>query len=590
MAEVQIVRLVYRAGVALLTLLNVTLQAQAPPKPAAKVSTYGAGPAAATGTAILADPATYGYSPTSVLALGRGFAPSDITLAKLPCITFTEQKLDPGPPSTTHATYYVRDQTELDATLGLEFKLKNSTLIASAGGGFKFDYSHNFRADTVMVVMRATTDFGRWALKPEPTLTAAAAALLGDADAFEDRCGSRYVAIERRGAFVAAVVTATGVSQEDKQTFSAEFNAGTGGKVGPSAEAKLSSMLRIAAKQQRLSVDIVATGGGGLGGLGSLVAKSAKLEKNNIEEIFVGLGDYLKTFTEQNAAATGYMVASMSHFGWDEGALDPWTDLHEDRLGRIALAYRAARADVEAIDAIASGADERSDLLTLMARDHLKKRKPELEARLPVLAQAHATCKRATVGDIDVNCPVIAPHVSFLPPFPDPMAIKYTATLTFDKPDPVTGNTWEMLDAVRTRMILNSAPKHRLHVAQSLKLNTTGVGIVQGFHGDLLFSGYLVFHEIDSNGIEVDTWEMTTEEALKGRSLTWFVDSGAGPIAGYGEEAFKQHVCEYRGTHQGVIRMHFRDRGNRLRVVDAYDVAWKSDGGGCNFGRFDIIF
>lgn len=352
--------------------------------------------AAGAGTAA-AD--TYRYHPRLTLALGRGFSPNDLFAPKEGCIEFVPHRLDPGPPLTTFSQTYVTSDRSLYESIGYELRAEAAYLDARARTGIETTTARSSDAHSVRVVVNATTDFGRWGMKAGASLTEDAKRRVADPEAFAKFCGIEFVSVERRGASVAAVLTLN--TRTDALKRALELSLGGAASYGPISAAvqqQFNSELKKSAREGRLSVDIVSIGGVGLGGLNSVVIAEAATDAG-LDAVKKSLADYLKSFSESNAAAVEYVTASMEQFGWDKSGYveEP---LDYQRLIAISEEYRRASARLDLIEEL----EKRGSRLRPLIGDGTAKlissyMKPTLRRYLERLRDAHEACKRDRQDD-----------------------------------------------------------------------------------------------------------------------------------------------------------------------------------------------
>ncbi|HCG03152.1 MAG TPA: hypothetical protein DEV93_21755 [Chloroflexi bacterium] len=301
-----------------------------------------------TYAATLAAQETFGFHPLSTLSLGASFARNDLATPKRPCLTFTPAAPE-GAISTEYSEVLVATQAQLDSTLNVDDKVDASFLsLFSAGGAWQQSGSIKMDASGVTLVLSARTDFGRLRTATA-ALTDSANALIQrkDFSTFREMCGTRYVAIERRGAAVYAVLSISDVSQATKADLGYDIHAGGGIPViGANAEAKVRKEVENAAQEGRLSVQVLATGGGGFGDLVALVS-AASAKTDAIAAIKQGLSVYMGHFTEANAVPIGFTDAPMSQFGFDPTFETPWSNARESKLSDIVARYRSVQDTLE---------------------------------------------------------------------------------------------------------------------------------------------------------------------------------------------------------------------------------------------------
>jgi hypothetical protein len=337
---------------------------------------------------------TYRYHPRLTLALGRGFSPNDLFAPKEGCIAFEPLRLDPGPPLTTFSQTYVTSERSLYESIGYEMRAEATYLDAKAGAGVTATSARASDTHSVRVVVNATTDFGRWGMKAGASLTDDAKRRLASPADFAKFCGTEFVSIERRGASVSAILTLN--TRTDALKRALELSLGGAASYGPisaSVQQQFNSELKKSAREGRLSVDIVSTGGIGLGGLNSMVITEAATD-DGLDAVKKSLAEYLKSFSESNAAAVEYVSASMEQFGWDKSGYveEP---LDYERLIAIAEEFKRASARLSLIEDLEKPG---SQLRPLISDGNAKListyMKPTLKRYLDRLRDAHEACKR----------------------------------------------------------------------------------------------------------------------------------------------------------------------------------------------------
>ncbi|WP_139149289.1 hypothetical protein [Nitrosospira sp. Nsp13] len=285
-----------------------------------------------------ADPPSYGYHPSSSLSLGRGFLPRDIRLPMKSCIEADIVKLDSGPSSTIFSVLQVSSYDELASAVNFEAKGEGRYLAAGGSAYFKLNRSVFSQQNSVTIVVNATTDFGKWGLGPSH-LSAEALALLPKPLEFAKTCGTKFVAIERRAASASIVITIFNASTELRTAMNTGGSvSGGGGAVSASASASFFDELKRASSQGRVSVQALATGGAGYSALSS-IAENIPTQSKNLDGLYKGIGDYMKSFSDKNAAPYYFVVQSMDQFKFDPSKIEPWDQYRENQLNIMANAY-----------------------------------------------------------------------------------------------------------------------------------------------------------------------------------------------------------------------------------------------------------
>lgn len=375
----------------------------------------------AVGATLGNGPNYFGYHPMSIMSLGLGYSPEDLTQAKLRAIEYTEKAAEGGALSTEFATVLVTNSTQLKDALHLDLKVDASYLVFKGNSSFTYDQSALFNADSATIVISATSEYSRLTMV-SVHLSKEAKALLdaGKMADFERTYGSRYVVMERRGASVAVIVTITGLSIAEKSKLAAGLEgSGRWGPLGAGGQLHFQSELERASKGGRLNVQVVATGGEGFGGLADLV-KALSANPEALKNIFDALGVYLKQFNAKNSVPIGFHTASMKDFGWKPAkeTADRWSDLTIRRLLEIVDRYRATVKRLDEIQALLGHNDPRDVLLEPQKRAQLKAAIPLYEKYLYHLAAAHRALLTRDVGETFSLPEDPLPNFETCPPLP----------------------------------------------------------------------------------------------------------------------------------------------------------------------------
>ena len=529
----------------------------------------------------LGDPLTYKYHPDSVLSLGFGLSPNDITQPKVKCITATQVSLDSGPPSTELTVNYVRNFEEFVEESGMEVKADVNLKVISEKIDLQTKYKYVNNENNVTVLVKAVTDFGRWGLDDTAKLTESAKALLTDPKKFEAVCGSRYVAIERRGAFVSAAITISNVSNEFKESITSNLTVSGGtAKLGASAIAKFNSEMTKAAKQDRLRIEILGNGGGGLGNLSDLL-KGVSGKPDALTEVAEGLAAYVRGFTNANAAPYSYTVASMEQFGWDPSTTLPWTDVKEQQLRDMAAIYRYLVSDVSGSEDYLSGGifyrilgDSRRAQIT----SNLLKTKEAIKT----YAAAYQECKDSKTITI-CNVPDVraGSGLSFEIPGPPKVYFRiagtnnnaYLAEVTRDKANIVLSRGDPRIPRMEQNPNLEDSlyPIDELQL-QQLQVFVPGATSYKAFlqvQGDFLEVMRIIF--VGTDGIERS---LTMYEPAGGQAFYWR-DYHQQPSAGL-DRLTIIWMNNQLGLHEGTFYLQVKDTLGRTFRIAFLDVSWNT--------------
>jgi hypothetical protein len=380
------------------------------------------------------DPSYYQFYPGTPLHLGGGFSPNDVAEAKIDCLVVTTHDLDDGAALTTnYSAVLVSNSDQLKRALHVDTKVDASYLAFSGGASFKYSADGLFSETSMTVVITAESEFARKAVATW-TFQEGVRDLVAKGRAFGKQCGSRFADIERRGASVSAIITIYGMTREDRKDVGASISGGGGfGPLSAHAEAAFNNQYARAQAAQEVSVQVVSTGGTGFGALGETI-KSMSGGTGTVAAIDSALGNYVKTFTNQNAAPLGYHVISMEFTGWDPNSADLWSEENERQLRQLVSAYRDTELKLDAVNAILAGTDPRRTLIPVSKDDQLRALVTAYSGYLETVAAAHKACK-ASGATNKLSCKVPQPNFPPSPvrELPQPPVGYYALTQYFAK-------------------------------------------------------------------------------------------------------------------------------------------------------------
>ncbi|RVH04381.1 hypothetical protein [Sinorhizobium meliloti] len=497
------------------------------------------------------DPSEYTYHEFSALSIGRGISPNDVTQSKIACLSFKEERLDKGAPSTSVKTYFVTNSEQLNFALGIDSKANASAGLGKAKLRYKFNLSAKFNQRSMVFVFKASTNYGRWGIK-NVKLTKTAEELKSYGKRFEDVCGSRYVNYEWRGASVSAIVTLLSVSEEFRTSFLSEMSASGGwGEVSGGAASKLNIELGRKGTQDRITVEVGATGGDGMGALGKVIeGMLSSSAKTSIEKIGAALEEYISKFKAENAIATLYQVRPMTDWGWDPSSItSPWSDLKERQLRNIAEEYVLAVSDLELSQAIAKGNHPLSTLWDKTRIERLRRDIPDAEAYLRELDDAHELCKRNIET---LECIVPAKYGRLV----DDWDIR---------PPKVQFDSYQLTQE-EIRVVLDAAPPERDRIANEFAPEVKKFAALYGLNAPHPLSATFWFQEADGQ-----TYQVSTEEPEDGKTgYLWWGDINHPKT----EEWLRGWALKWGGAHSGVFYWVIKDRLGRTFWLPLVEASW----------------
>jgi hypothetical protein len=356
-----------------------------------------------------------------------------------------------------------------------------------------------------------------------------------------------------------------------KLAFESEMS-GSGGW-GPVA-GKASALFRLeasrAASQDRLSVQVFATGGAGFGALADTI-KSQMVSPTGIDQATASLGNFLAQFKQENAATTYYRVSSMEDFGWDPAGIDIWSDRQETKLRVLVNEYRTTLFYLTNIKGVLDGSHPLASVMRKEDIEDLRKYVRPAEEYLDSIAINHHQCKQSHSPN-DPACDL------------PPNRINLKGLLFLEGLDPPRANIYlHGLSPEQTKVVLSAPPSIRLTYAK--RYNSAIDGFVAFFQtiGHYELSLAVVYAGTDGKeeGIYLDgPWH-------SGYNTVWW---GTGPMQGvqFWEDWFKSWMVSRAGKRSGTVYVVIKDRMHRKFRVAFMNVNWESDG--TNFANYNYEF
>ena len=502
-----------------------------------------------------ADPSYYDFHPMSVMSLGLGFLPNNVAVPKIACIEAQHIDLEGGALSTQFFTNLVTNSEQLKYALSLDGKVDASYLAFKGGATFSFKTDFSSQEDSVTLVIQARSEYGRKGLGP-PHLTDDAKKLLSDPKAFANTCGTRFVDVERRGASADAIITLFGLSREEKSSITTGTSGSGGwGQLSASASLNFQAELQKAAKTGRASIQVVATGGNGIGALGDTI-KGLSAHPNSLAAIEAALSIYLNQFNSQNSVPIGFHVASMESFGWNPSSEDLWTIQKERKLRAIVEAYRSTADAIDTASAIAAGTDIRIPIMAPPQISAVVEAVPAWQRLLDHMAEAHKKCKQNEDLNAceDITAP---PSLSLIPAIPSPPHASFRVVAD-----------GELLGEIESRSVVYDSRYRLLDRVHNLRPNARSASIVFLIEGSRLLAANLLFRGQPSStsvrGIAVNDLgarlEIVTDDHLSGVMADIF--------------NFTNKIVP---QGNGVFFVRLRDSLGRVYDLDLYEANWNSN-------------
>jgi hypothetical protein len=259
------------------------------------------------------------YHPSSTLRLGGTFDPIDLTEVKPPCVNYDNESPVDGVGETVVSpkmTFFIRQITdfrEFYSYMSLSASVSGHYKLFSAGGSFHQEEENFSSSDSFSWVMGINAHYGRYrAVNPRLTDSARDLANNGDLIQFTRRCGTHAVLQISRGINAAVVFTIRNLTERNRKSVTASFNASFGGGLwGVDAGADFQQHVRSLIETGQITLDIRTIGGPGAAELASIIQD---LDKANIGKVREALSRYVAKQGPDGSVPIEFQTASLSSY------------------------------------------------------------------------------------------------------------------------------------------------------------------------------------------------------------------------------------------------------------------------------------
>jgi hypothetical protein len=254
----------------------------------------------------------YGFHPSSTLHLGAGFDPNSPDRGYLPCIDYDgaeHLENDNSAGRTEFVLTVVHNRKELYQHLHIDANISARSFFASGSASFSLDTQYTFGSNDLVWILKASSDYGRWVMR-NPRLNREAYKLRRQVSAFRERCGSEFVAQERRIAEVTAVYEVHDLTESQQSSLNAAISGqATLGAMSGNLDASYSQFLKSAEEAHKLTVDIYGAGGQGV----TLLAPIASMY--DLPTVSTTLKTYIEHMPASQATPVEFVTGSSRSFG-----------------------------------------------------------------------------------------------------------------------------------------------------------------------------------------------------------------------------------------------------------------------------------
>lgn len=356
---------------------------------------------------------SYTYHPRTVMVLGHGFEPNNLSDPKMACLDFAVEPA-PGEPAaleSTLETYVVHDVNQLKTILKVDVRVEASYLTQKASAGFKLETEQMFRRDSITLMVVSRSEYGKLVLKPKGLTPLAAEILRNRPGEFASECGTHLVKMVQRGTMVAVFLTITDLTEEQKRKLETRLEAGgSSGAFSAEAKAGFDDILERSLASHSVRIQAISTGGEGAADFEKLIRNFDSLGK-----VYEGISEFMKRFGAANAAPIAFHTGPFG-FGFEPG-LRIWDQQRQKRLARLADRYAEVELLIRDIEQVLKPSDPRSPQLDAQWRRDLERSGAELDAYHDRIANAHRDCM-ATRALEKCVLPAFANPVAKVPEMP----------------------------------------------------------------------------------------------------------------------------------------------------------------------------
>lgn len=199
-----------------------------------------------------------------------------------------------GATSASFQVKLAKDRKELYQHLRLSIDAEVSFGVGHASASTSLDRKASFSSDSVTFVASFDVEFGVWGIERWSLLPTYASA--SPTELFK-KCGDAVITRQRRGATVAVIYSARGLTSDERSKLMLAFEGGT---LTASAKSKFSQELRRIRESASVQTQVYATGGVGPEVLGDLMKDGA------LDKVRSVMADYVKKLDPENAATLEY--------------------------------------------------------------------------------------------------------------------------------------------------------------------------------------------------------------------------------------------------------------------------------------------
>lgn len=289
------------------------------------------------------------WHPSTGLYPGASVDRNDATKAKPDAIDYDSLTAvdvpDGAAVSTDFSITQIHSTRQLHESLNIDASLEARFLFFGGGGSVSSASTYDFDTSSLVWVLHAFTDYGRFRLagvrlKPE------AQALSGDGAAFERRFGSSYVYMVRRAALVSVIYSVESVSAQSMSHLQSDFDAGVNAGVGKAgASGGFKQFINKAATYGAIHFHFYGTGGPGAQGLSGVITNSG-----DFDATLKAVADYVDRTTA--ATAPPYEFHTIGYDSLGIGSPQPDLTVRDRKLHDLMYSFLSAQDQLQRLSQI----------------------------------------------------------------------------------------------------------------------------------------------------------------------------------------------------------------------------------------------
>lgn len=265
-------------------------------------------------------PSYFDAHPRSALYLGSCIDIRFLEQPKPNLFATEAEDIDKGAPQTAFELQFVRNTSQLQASLHIDQEMEADMLIASGDVHSSLDASLFLARDSVALVITATSEYSRQAAKL--SLLPNFGLKKEQQDENQNRYGTHYVSMIRRGSRTSIVLEMDKHVAQEKLGISVKASGSADlGVISGSASVNVVANFARSAQEQKLTIKLYSQGGQGFGSIGDILSafppqtsqstNDAQIAQEFLKTVLTALKNYISSFNKDNAVPIGYYLTPL---------------------------------------------------------------------------------------------------------------------------------------------------------------------------------------------------------------------------------------------------------------------------------------